>query len=48
MEAAVVRAGPEFVELQKRLRVELELERAQDRVRELEERLRRKGHEEVL
>lgn len=36
MDAAVRRAGPEFVELEKRLRLQLQLERANDRIAELE------------
>lgn len=48
MDEAVVRAGSEFVELQKRLRTEHELARTQERVRELEAQLRRKGRQEVL
>lgn len=39
MDAAVRRAGPEFVELEKRLRLQLQLERANQRIAELEAKI---------
>jgi hypothetical protein len=43
MEAAVRRAGPDIIELQERLRMQVALERARERIAELEKRLKDRG-----
>lgn len=42
MQAAVIRAGPDIVELQQRLRLQHQLDKAKRRILELEEKLKEK------